>query len=260
VYIDTGQKWDGYINMSWYGSRWYDESLGRFIQPDSIVPGTGEGGNPNAVGYTGASTYSPLIVDYHENQFLEQLNNENGTRLQNPDWKNPPVPPNSIAFDRYAYSFDNPIRYNDPTGHDPFVGILIFGFAVTIGAPEVILVGLGVVLTTLIVDAVTPGADQRHADIKNFVQDSFSGLTVTSQAGKLPKTGEFPYFPPKQKGNPPNVRGSQGEFKDRNGNIWTRDKSGHGGPHWDVTLPNGEHINVDDGGSIRPQGSPRSGR
>ena len=51
--------------MLYYGARWYDSSLGRFAQADSIVPGGVQG------------------------------------------------------YDRYAYSFNNPIRYNDPTGHCP---------------------------------------------------------------------------------------------------------------------------------------------
>jgi RHS repeat-associated protein len=33
-----GQRDDSYINMLWFGSRWYDPALGRFNQPDSIVP------------------------------------------------------------------------------------------------------------------------------------------------------------------------------------------------------------------------------
>lgn len=48
-----------------YGARWYDPALGRFIQPDTIVP------NPH----------------------------------------------NAQAFDRYAYVFNNPLRYADPSGH-----------------------------------------------------------------------------------------------------------------------------------------------
>jgi len=49
-----------------YGSRHYDPELGRFIQPDSIVPLASQG-------------------------------------VQ--------------AYDRYAYTNNNPIRYNDPSGH-----------------------------------------------------------------------------------------------------------------------------------------------
>jgi RHS repeat-associated protein len=120
----TGQREDYYIKLYWYESRWYDPELGRFLSPDSIVPGVGEGGNPNAVGYLGASTYSPLTVDFHENQFLDQVNLENRTRLQNPDFKLPPVPTNSVAFDRYSYSLNNSIRYSDPTGHCPFCVVL----------------------------------------------------------------------------------------------------------------------------------------
>ena len=37
-YTYTGQRQDSYINLLWYGSRWYDPLLGQFISPDSIVP------------------------------------------------------------------------------------------------------------------------------------------------------------------------------------------------------------------------------
>jgi hypothetical protein len=51
--------------LYWYGSRWYDDAFGRFIQPDTLIP----------------DYFNPL------------------------DW------------DRYSYARNNPIRYNDPTGH-----------------------------------------------------------------------------------------------------------------------------------------------
>jgi RHS repeat-associated protein len=34
----TGQRLDNTTGLYWYNSRWYDPSLGRFIQPDTIVP------------------------------------------------------------------------------------------------------------------------------------------------------------------------------------------------------------------------------
>ncbi len=37
-YTYTGQYSDSYINLYWYGSRWYDPVLGRWIQPDTIIP------------------------------------------------------------------------------------------------------------------------------------------------------------------------------------------------------------------------------
>jgi RHS repeat-associated protein len=33
-----GQRLESYINLYWYGSRWYDAYLNRWIQPDSIIP------------------------------------------------------------------------------------------------------------------------------------------------------------------------------------------------------------------------------
>ena len=53
-----------------YGARFYSPKLGRFLSPDSIVPG----------------------------------------------YANPQ------AFNRYSYVFNNPLKYIDPTGHDPVCG------------------------------------------------------------------------------------------------------------------------------------------
>ncbi len=113
----TGQIDEDYIKLYWYGSRWYDPALGRFLSPDPIVPVVGEDDNPNAIGYLGQSTCSPLTVDYHENQLLDQLTFENRTGFQNPGFRFQPGPPNPIAFDRYTYSLNNPVRYIDPSGH-----------------------------------------------------------------------------------------------------------------------------------------------
>jgi RHS repeat-associated protein len=65
-YRYTGQYADSYINLLDYGSRRYDPELGRFIQPDSIVPTSTQG-------------------------------------VQ--------------AWDRYAFVNNNPVTYNDPSGH-----------------------------------------------------------------------------------------------------------------------------------------------
>ncbi len=37
-YLFTGQRWEQELGLYWYGSRFYDPYLSRFIQPDSIVP------------------------------------------------------------------------------------------------------------------------------------------------------------------------------------------------------------------------------
>ena len=88
-------------------------------------------------------------------------------------------------------------------------------------------------------------------DTQTFVAGTYAGLMAASQAKHLPQGGDYPYNPPKQKGNPPYVRTPQGGFVDQNGNVWVRDHSGHyRGPHWDVEHPDGSHTVVDDNGKI----------
>ena len=70
TYRFTGQRQEkllgGAEGLYFYGARWYDPALGRFVSPDTVIPVQSQG-------------------------------------VQ--------------AWDRYAYVNNNPIRYNDPTGH-----------------------------------------------------------------------------------------------------------------------------------------------
>jgi len=63
----TGQRQETDIGLYFYGSRWYDPSLGHFVQADTIIP------DPYA----------------------------------------------SQAYDRYAYTYNNPVNFTDPSGHGP---------------------------------------------------------------------------------------------------------------------------------------------
>jgi RHS repeat-associated protein len=175
----TGQELEPDLGLYYYGARWFDPALGRFISPDPIVPTIGEGNNPNA-------NNSALVVDYHENQYLSQLNQENQARLQNSYIRSPFVPTNPLAFDRYSYTFNNPVRYSDPGGHDPGEGAVGIGalaaIGIAFGAPEIIIISGVVVLTTLVVDAVTPGAEQRHEDIKNSVSQTAANIAAAGAA------------------------------------------------------------------------------
>ena len=71
----TGQREAAESGLYFYGARWYDSSLARFIQADTLIPSPG----------------------------------------------------NFMAWDRYAYSIGNPLRYNDPSGHS--VGDVIGQFS-----------------------------------------------------------------------------------------------------------------------------------
>jgi hypothetical protein len=103
------------------------------VQPDTVIPSDKEN-NPQ------------LIVDYHETQFLEQLNKENNQGTENPQEKSQSNSINSQAFDRYAYSYGNPVKYIDPSGHWPSLSD-IFSIGATIcdiTATAVSIVGAGV--------------------------------------------------------------------------------------------------------------------
>ncbi|MCU0857241.1 MAG: FG-GAP-like repeat-containing protein [Pontiellaceae bacterium] len=64
-YLYTGQEFDREIGLYYYGARYYDQAIGRFISPDTIIPD----------------------------------------------------PADTQAYNRYSYVYNNPIKYNDPTGH-----------------------------------------------------------------------------------------------------------------------------------------------
>ena len=85
----TGQRGEPALGLYDYKARWYDVSLGRFIQADTIVPGAG---NPS-------------------------------------------------AWDMYAYTLNNPVRFSDPSGHCPIcflvAGIILIGASVVASVDQI---------------------------------------------------------------------------------------------------------------------------
>jgi RHS repeat-associated protein len=97
-YLYTGQMKEGGLGgaegLYDYGARWYDPSLGRFAQADTIIPEASQG---------------------------------------------------TQAWDRFAYANNNPVRYNDPSGH--CIGPLMLACIVVAEAIPYIMVAVGAVLT-----------------------------------------------------------------------------------------------------------------
>jgi RHS repeat-associated protein len=147
------------FGLMYYGARFYDPYLNRWLQPDSIIP------SENGI-------YTPLTVDYHETQFLLQLNQENQQRLYDSDKKPPSVPTNPLSFDRYSYCFNNPVRYTDPTGHCPLC--LLLGLT----PAELLLLGVAVVGTYLYY--TVPGVRE---GVTQGLQDAGEGLSAVFARG-----------------------------------------------------------------------------
>jgi RHS repeat-associated protein len=88
AYRYTGQRIEDNVDLYFYQSRWYDPVVGRFIQPDSIVP---EPGNPQALNrysyvlnnplrYVDPSGFDPLDAEWEQNFY-----NEHGYRPTDDD-------------------------------------------------------------------------------------------------------------------------------------------------------------------------------
>ena len=52
TYRYTGQRWEAGLGLYFYRARWYDPALGRFTQPDTVLPDPGDPQQLNRFSYT----------------------------------------------------------------------------------------------------------------------------------------------------------------------------------------------------------------
>ncbi len=57
TYRFTGQRWDPGTSLYFYGARWYDPLIGRFLQADTLVP---QPGNPQALNRYAYAANNPV--------------------------------------------------------------------------------------------------------------------------------------------------------------------------------------------------------
>jgi RHS repeat-associated protein len=83
----TGQRLDGDSGLMYYGARYYDPVLSYFISSDINVPGVPQ-----------------LTLGFRPNQPASQGKGvESGS---------------SLSINRFSYTLNNPIKYDDPNGHE----------------------------------------------------------------------------------------------------------------------------------------------
>ncbi len=122
---ETGLGPSGGEGLMFYGARWYDPSLARFIQADSIVPGGVQG------------------------------------------------------LDRYAYSYNNPVKYTDPSGHCPWCIAALVGAVVGAAVNAGIQVGEGILQGQSFGEAVS------NIDVKEVIVYAVAGAVTGATFGAI---------------------------------------------------------------------------
>lgn len=146
-------------------------------------------------------------------------------------------------------------------------GVAILAPTLAFLAPAILAAGLGMVAKVIVdgMNAEEGGpakAPGKGIDLGGSGPARAPGKTKESDPAKAPgkPTKEDGFLEPKKdRGMVKPPGGGKKGWPDKKGNVWTPTGPGsgdgtrrpHGGPHWDVESPGGDHWNVYPGGRIR---------
>ncbi len=165
------------------------------------------------------------------------------------------IPDNPQSLNLYSYCYNNPLKYMDPTGNMAVEATVAatnwwnpIGWAAgVILAVEVVVV---VVVTVIAVEEVADAVDDSKKSKENDESDNSKSKNKGPEPPSKLKDGDKVKTPdshPKEF-----TKNKDGSYThEKTGWTASKDKSGHGGPHWDMAPPKGSgHINVGPDGNI----------
>ena len=151
-YKFTGQERDGESGLDYFVARHYSSTIGRFIQPDEFAGGPVDAFSSNDPLPPGPLPYADIT--------------------------------NPQSLNKYAYTYNNPLRYTDPDGHNPLA------VAAVACALNPVCVTAGVAVVTTVYVYATPQGQQLRNDFGQLVQRGVEALSTMlfakdAEAGQL---------------------------------------------------------------------------
>jgi RHS repeat-associated protein len=237
----TGQRLDG-AGLYFYGARYYDSWLGRFISPDPVTQSA-----PLPFGQLiGALTVS-----------------QNG----HPFGGGPkPSTVNPQEHNRYTYALNNPLRYTDPDGNQQEWALTAGGLAVipgwgwaAAGVGVLIYGGIRLEQETGIFTKIGGAVSSWWNSLFRSDQSSSQGQAQKREWKKGDPLPDDPSQPPGKdwewRGKGPQGSSEGNWYNPKTGESLHPDLSHAGpeGPHWDYKDPNGEWWRVGTDGTMTPK-------